>query len=67
MDADWLTLENFAREVGVSVQTVYNWRAQGHSPRAHKIGRRLLFRRQDIETWYETRAEPREETAARPV
>jgi excisionase family DNA binding protein len=60
MDGDWLDVEAFAAlpEVGVTVQTVYNWRAQGRAPRAHKVGRRLLFRRSDIERWLEAQVEP---------
>lgn len=53
-----LPVEDFAAEVKVAVQTVYNWHATGRAPRAHRIGRRLFFRRSDIDRWLKTRAEP---------
>jgi excisionase family DNA binding protein len=65
MDDDWLTVEAFAGlpQVGVAPQTVYNWRAQGRAPRAHKIGRRLLFRRADVDRWLDAHAEPEPRSA----
>jgi excisionase family DNA binding protein len=60
-----LPVEDFAAEVKVAVQTVYNWHAAGKAPRAHRIGRRLFFRRSDVEQWLATRAEPAQ--AVRPA
>jgi len=58
MDDPLVPVEDLAAEVKVAVQTVYNWHASGKAPRAHKIGRRLFFRRSDINTWITARAEP---------
>lgn len=58
MPNDLLDTEGLGAEFGVTPQTIYNWRAQGRAPRAHKIGRKLWFSRADIERWLETRAEP---------
>jgi predicted DNA-binding transcriptional regulator AlpA len=57
--------EDFAAEFKISMQTLYNWHGTGKAPRAHKIGRRLFFRRSDIERWLATRAEP--EPVGRPA
>jgi predicted DNA-binding transcriptional regulator AlpA len=51
-------IEDLAAEVKVEVQTIYNWRSAGKAPRAHRIGRRLFFRRSDIDSWIASRAEP---------
>jgi predicted DNA-binding transcriptional regulator AlpA len=58
MADDLLDTESLGAEFGVTPQTIYNWRAQGRAPRAHKVGRKLFFRRGDIERWLETKAEP---------
>lgn len=65
MDDPMVPVEDFAAEFQVAVQTIYNWRAAGKAPRAHRIGRRLFFRRSDIDRWLADRAEP--EPAGRPV
>jgi len=63
VDGEWLTVEELAMEIGVPIRTVRTWRANGSGPRAHRFGKRLKFRRRDIEAWYETRAERRLETS----
>jgi len=65
MDDPLVPVEDLAAEVMVAVQTIYNWHAAGKAPRAHRIGRRLFFRRSDVERWLATRAEP--EPAGKPT
>ncbi|MGO1399579.1 MAG: helix-turn-helix domain-containing protein [Brevibacterium yomogidense] len=49
--AEWLTVEQFAAELGIPKQTVYVWRTKGKGPRAHKIGRHVRFSRQSVNEW----------------
>lgn len=56
----WLTVEQFAAELGIPKQTVYKWRTEGKGPRAHKIGRHVRFSRQSVDSWL---AEQLEEAA----
>jgi predicted DNA-binding transcriptional regulator AlpA len=58
MDDPLVPVEDLAAEVKVEVQTIYNWRTAGKAPRAHRIGRRLFFRRSDIDSWIASRADP---------
>jgi predicted DNA-binding transcriptional regulator AlpA len=67
MDDPLMTAEEFAAEFKIAMQTVYNWHCTGRAPRAHRIGRRLFFRRSDIDRWLTARAEPEPEPAGRPA
>lgn len=40
----------------VPVKSLYQWRYQGHGPRAHRVGRHLRYRWEDIEDWLTTTA-----------
>lgn len=53
--AEWIGIEQLAEELGVPVRTVYKWRELGTGPRGAVIGRRVKFRRSDIEAWIESR------------
>jgi excisionase family DNA binding protein len=55
---EWVSVEELAAQVKVTVQTIYNWHAAGKTPRASKVGRRLLFNRSDVNSWIRARAEP---------
>lgn len=55
---EWIGIEQFAEELGVPVNTVYQWRYRGVAPRGAKFGRHVRFRRSDIEAWIETRLDP---------
>lgn len=46
-----LTLEEVARLCRTSPQAVRHWRHQGIGPQGFKIGKRVLFRRDDVEAW----------------
>jgi excisionase family DNA binding protein len=35
----------------VPVKTVYAWRYEGKGPRAHRVGRHLRYRWEDVEAW----------------
>ena len=63
MDDPLVPVEDLAAEVKVAVQTIYNWHSAGKAPRAHRIGRRLFFRRSDVDSWIASRAEPERQSA----
>jgi excisionase family DNA binding protein len=50
-NGDWLTVEELAELMHTSPGTVHYWRHQGKAPPALKAGRRLLFRRDDVDAW----------------
>jgi excisionase family DNA binding protein len=35
----------------VLVKTLYAWRYEGKGPRAHRVGRHLRYRWEDVEAW----------------
>jgi excisionase family DNA binding protein len=35
----------------VSVKTLYTWRYKRQGPRAHRVGRHLRYRWEDVEAW----------------
>ena len=49
-DIDWV-----AKYTGVPQSTLYRWRVDHKGPLAHKTGKKLMYRRHDVETWLVTR------------
>jgi excisionase family DNA binding protein len=45
------TPEEVASYLQVPVKTLYTWRYKGAGPRAHRVGRHLRYRWQDVEAW----------------
>jgi excisionase family DNA binding protein len=43
----------------VPVKSLYQWRYQGSGPRAHRVGRHLRYRWEDVEDWLTTTARER--------
>lgn len=56
----WLTVEDIAEELGVSIHSVRKWFAagsgSGRCPPFIRPGRRILVRRDWFDTWCETQA-----------
>jgi excisionase family DNA binding protein len=46
-----LTLAEIADYLHVPVQTLYDLRAKGRGPRGFRVGRRLHFRKAEIQAW----------------
>lgn len=46
-------IEEVSAEYDVPVNTLRFWRQNGYGPKAVKIGRRLRYRRADVEAWFE--------------
>jgi excisionase family DNA binding protein len=55
---EWIGIEELAAELGIPVRTVYAWRSAGKGPNGHKIGKHVRFRREDVEEWLATTADP---------
>lgn len=51
MSSDLLTLEQFAEVVNTPINTVRFWRQTGYGPTSARIGRRVLYRRTDVNAW----------------
>jgi len=48
------TAQDVSEYLGVSVDSVYNWRANGTGPPGRLMGNRLRFRPQDVRDWVES-------------
>lgn len=48
---DTLTVEEVAEMCGVQPTTMRFWRHQNRGPVSVKVGRRLVYRRSDVEQW----------------
>lgn len=46
-----LTVDEAARMVRTSADTMRYWRYAGKGPRSFKLGRRILYLRQDVDEW----------------
>lgn len=49
----WVTKNELARELRLNPRTLDNWRFEGKGPRGVIIGRKLLYRRSEINRWAE--------------
>jgi predicted DNA-binding transcriptional regulator AlpA len=50
-----LSQRDAATMLGLSPRTLERFRCTGFGPRFHKIGRRVLYRSADVETWIASR------------
>jgi excisionase family DNA binding protein len=51
----FMTTKDAATYVGLAVQTLAEMRVSGESPTFHKLGRRVLYDREDLDAWLATR------------
>lgn len=54
-DAPFLTEAEAARLLRISERSLQRWRVEGGGPRYVRAGRRVLYRRSDLEGWAEGR------------
>jgi predicted site-specific integrase-resolvase len=52
---DLLTIEGAAERLGIAPQTLMNWRTKGYGPPSARIGGRVRYRQEDIDTWVNDR------------
>ncbi len=62
-----LTAKDAAHYINVNLQTLYSWRHRGAGPRALKAGRKLRYRRRDIDAWLEEGASEQPHPGAGPL
>lgn len=48
-----LTIEDVAAELDISVSTLRFYRLKGEGPKSFLLGRRVRYRRSDVEAWVE--------------
>jgi len=58
-EADLLYIEDVERRLGASRDAVRSMMRRGHLPRPGRLGRRLVWRRDEFDRWLEERAEDR--------
>lgn len=46
-----LSPDQLADYLGISVQTIYQWRYRGEGPPGYRIGRHVRYRSSDIQAW----------------
>lgn len=46
-----ITIQRLSEEIGVPEATLRYWRQQGTGPKSARIGRRVMYRRADVEAW----------------
>jgi len=51
-----LTPEDLAELCGVPLGTVYRWNYKGTGPTLLRIGKRVRYRKADVERWLDSRA-----------
>jgi excisionase family DNA binding protein len=51
-----MTIGEVAEYLGVPVSTIHFWRGRKQGPPAFKVGRRLMFRADDVAAWLDERA-----------
>lgn len=42
----------------VPVGTIYAWRSKGEGPKGYRVGKRVLFKKTDVDAWLERQADP---------
>lgn len=47
----WLSTQEFADYIGLSVETIYYWRKKGAGPSGVRIGRYVKYRLSDVDAW----------------
>ena len=53
-DADLITITEASARLRTPAATLRYWRHLGTGPKSFKIGRRVVYRRADLEAWIES-------------
>lgn len=51
MPDDLLTTEDLANLVHAPISSIRYWRQIGYGPQGFRVGKRILYRRTDVEAW----------------
>jgi len=57
--SDYLSREDLARELEVTLRTVDEWRERKTGPAPTRVGRQIRYKRSTVVAWLESREEPR--------
>ena len=50
----YLDIGALAEQLGVSIQTLYRWRSEGHDmPKGFMVGARVRWRQETVDAWIE--------------
>lgn len=55
-DVEYLVIGEAAELLRTPIQTMYGWRHRGEGPPARRVGRKLLYRRDELLAWVEAQA-----------
>jgi len=64
---DLLTPDQLADEWGIPVQTLAQWRYLGKGPAFVRLGRKIRYRRPDLNAYLESQRRTRTDVRAEPV
>jgi excisionase family DNA binding protein len=53
---NFLTSKEAAERLSVSVASLRRWRREGSGPRSYRIGGRVMYRPDELDSWVEARA-----------
>jgi excisionase family DNA binding protein len=56
VDPLW-SLPEVAKYLGIPEKTIYVWRTRNTGPRGIRVGRHVRFRRSDVESWLDSKAD----------
>ena len=43
----------------IPVRTIYAWRTRGEGPKGYKVGKHVLYKKADVDSWLEQQADPK--------
>jgi len=49
-----MTIEEVSEATRLPVNTLYHYRATGEGPKSAKLGRRVVYRRAEVDSWIES-------------
>jgi hypothetical protein len=49
---DLVSIKDLAAELGVCIRTLRRWNRLPDAPKRYRRGRRLMYRRADVQTWF---------------
>jgi excisionase family DNA binding protein len=47
----WLTIEEVAERIRVRPRTLYSWRSAGTGPPGYRVGKRILWKLDEVDAW----------------
>ena len=54
--SDLVSIQDLAAELGMAVRTLRRWNKLPDAPKRYRQSRRLMYRRADVQHWFERRA-----------